>query len=43
MHTYSFDIMQIVTEIIYAIYHAVHMDRFMSLYKATDAENITKK
>lgn len=32
MHTYSFDIMQLVTEIIYAIYHAVHVDRFICHY-----------
>jgi len=32
MHTYSFDIMQLVTEIIYAIYQAVHVDGFICFY-----------
>lgn len=29
---YSFDIMQLVTEIIYAFYHAVHVDTFICQY-----------
>jgi len=40
MQTYSFDIMQLVTEIIYAIYHAVHVDRFICHYTSIQMPKI---